>query len=50
MSMKNKEHCKEDVEFVIVINNQINATRVEQASATQVASGGGDENGDQTEE
>ncbi|MEH7305640.1 hypothetical protein [Neobacillus drentensis] len=40
---ENGEHLEPDVEFVIVINNQINATSTEQAGATQVASGGGDD-------
>jgi hypothetical protein len=40
---KDKEHMEQDVEFVLVINNQVNVTSTEQASATQVASGGGDD-------
>ena len=40
---KNGEHSEQDIEFVLVINNQINATSTEQAGATQVASGGGDD-------
>ncbi|CRK84872.1 hypothetical protein [Neobacillus massiliamazoniensis] len=40
---KNKEHKEQDVEFVLVINNQVNKTSRKQAGATQVASGGGDD-------
>ncbi|WP_336992321.1 hypothetical protein [Bacillus toyonensis] len=38
-----KENSDEEVEFVLIINNQINETSEEQASATQVASGGGED-------
>ncbi|OJD69976.1 hypothetical protein [Bacillus sp. NH11B] len=38
-----KETSDEEAEVVLIIKNQINRTREKQASATQVASGGGDD-------
>ncbi|WP_422392269.1 hypothetical protein [Niallia oryzisoli] len=40
---KEKDHSQHDEEIVIVINNQVNTTSTEQAGATQVASGSGDD-------
>ncbi|KAB2328504.1 hypothetical protein F7731_25595 [Cytobacillus depressus] len=40
---KETEYSEHGEEIVIVINNQVNKTRTPQASATQVASGGGDD-------
>lgn len=42
---KDKEYSDPELEFILVINNQVNSTSKEQAGATQVASGGGNDSG-----